>query len=65
MMVMVVAENRQSPKVDADTIELHKQMIDCSGRYAVDGGKVTHNVDVPWNSGLDRCNARSLFQARR
>jgi len=49
MMVIVVAENRKPPQTDEDRIELHKFMVAYSGRYTVDGGKVTHHVDVSWN----------------
>src|SRR5215471_4154221 len=49
MMVIVVAENRKPPVTDADWVALHKFMVAYSGRYSVDGGKVTHHVDVSWN----------------
>lgn len=49
MMVIVVSDKQQPPKVDEDRISLHKQMVAYSGRYTVDAGRVIHHVDVSWN----------------
>jgi hypothetical protein len=35
-----------SPKIDEDRINLHKNMVAYSGRYAVEGNKVVH-IDIP------------------
>jgi hypothetical protein len=49
MMAIIVHETRSPPKVDEDRINLHKYMYAYSGRYAVEGEKVVHHVDISWN----------------
>jgi hypothetical protein len=49
MMALVVHETRSPPKTDEDRINLHKNMYAYSGRYTIEGDKITHHVDISWN----------------
>src|ERR1700733_17202 len=44
MMALVVHETRSPPKTDEDRINLHKNMYAYSGRYTIEGDKITHHV---------------------
>jgi hypothetical protein len=49
MMALVVHETRSPPKTDEDRINLHKNMYAYSGRYTIEGDKITHHVDISWD----------------
>jgi len=49
MVMLAVHETRSSAKTDADSIDLHKNMFAYSGRYTIEGKKITHHVDISSN----------------
>jgi len=48
-LALVTAEGRKVPETDADRAQALRTMISYSGRYRVEGGKVTTKVEVAWN----------------
>ena len=48
-LALVTAENRPVPKTDEERAKALQTMISYSGRYRVEGGKVTTKVEVAWN----------------
>src|SRR2546430_5597291 len=62
MMALFVHEKRSPPKTDEDRIDLHKHMIAYSGRYAVEGDRVVHHVDVSWIETTTRTNLVRFFK---
>jgi hypothetical protein len=53
MYAIIVTDNQIRPRSEAPTdeerIALHKGMIAYAGAYTIEGGKVTHHVDISWN----------------
>ena len=52
MYAILVNDDRIKPREEApneERVKLHKSMIAYAGTYTIDGGKVTHHVDISWN----------------
>ena len=62
MIGLMVHETRSPPKGDEDRINLHKYMVSYSGRYAVEGNKVVHHVDVSWNEAFTGTDLVRFFK---
>jgi hypothetical protein len=52
MMVLGMREGRSPAKTDEDRVNLLKTMLAYSGRYSIEGDKVTHHIDMSWNEAL-------------
>ena len=48
-LALVTAENRPVPKTDEERAQALRTMISYSGRYRVEGNKVTTKVEIAWN----------------
>jgi hypothetical protein len=48
-LALVTAENRPVPKSDEERAQALRTMISYSGRYRVEGNKVTTKVEIAWN----------------
>lgn len=48
-LALVTAEGRPVPKTDEERLHAFRSMISYSGRYKVEGNKVTTKVEVAWN----------------
>jgi Lipocalin-like domain len=48
-LALVTAENRPVPKTDEERAQALRTMISYSGRYKVEGNKVTTKVEIAWN----------------
>jgi Lipocalin-like domain len=48
-LALVTAEGRPVPKTDEERAQALRTMISYSGRYRVEDGKVTTQVEVAWN----------------
>ena len=48
-LALVTADGRPVPKSDEERLHAFRSMIAYSGRYRVEGNKVTTNVEVAWN----------------
>jgi lipocalin-like protein len=48
-LALVTAENRPVPKTDEERAQALRTMISYSGRYKVEGNKVTTKVKIAWN----------------
>jgi hypothetical protein len=48
-LALVTAENRPVPKTDEERAQALRTMISYSGRYRVEGNKVTTKVEMAWN----------------
>ena len=48
-LALMTGEGRPVPKTDEERAQALKTMIAYSGRYRVEGGKVTTKVEVAWN----------------
>ncbi len=48
-LALVTAENRPVPKTDEERAQALRSMISYSGRYRVEGNKVTTKVEIAWN----------------
>ena len=53
MYAIIVGENRKPPAgvvpTDAEKIDLFNGVLAYAGTYTIEGGKITHHVDVSWN----------------
>jgi len=49
---LVTADGRFPPKTEAEQARAFTSMLAYSGRYRVDGNKLTTKVDVAWNKGM-------------
>jgi hypothetical protein len=48
-LALVTADNRPVPKTDEERAQALRTMISYSGRYRVEGNKVTTKVEIAWN----------------
>lgn len=48
-LALVTANGRPVPKTDEERLQAFRSMISYSGRYRVEGNKVTTKVEVAWN----------------
>ncbi len=48
-LALVTADNRPVPKTDEERAQALRTMISYSGRYKVEGNKVTTKVEIAWN----------------
>ncbi|HTS42658.1 MAG TPA: lipocalin-like domain-containing protein [Xanthobacteraceae bacterium] len=48
-LALVTAEKRPVPKTDEERAQALRTMISYSGRYTVEGNKVTTKVEMAWN----------------
>jgi hypothetical protein len=48
-LALVTANGRPVPKTDEERLHAFRSMISYSGRYRVEGNKVTTKVEVAWN----------------
>ena len=48
-LALVTANGRPVPKTDEERLAAFRSMISYSGRYRVEGNKVTTKVEVAWN----------------
>ena len=48
-LALVTADNRSVPKTDEERAQALRTMISYSGRYRVEGNKVTTKVEIAWN----------------
>jgi Lipocalin-like domain len=48
-LALVTAEKRPIPKTDEERAQALRTMISYSGRYRVEGNKVTTKVEIAWN----------------
>jgi hypothetical protein len=48
-IAVVTAETRPVPKTDRERLDAFRSMIAYSGRYRIEGNKVTTKVEVAWN----------------
>lgn len=48
-LALVTADGRPVPKTDEERLHAFRSMISYSGRYKVEGNKVTTKVEVAWN----------------
>ncbi len=48
-LALVTADNRPVPKTDEERAQALRTMISYSGRYRVEGNKVTTKVEMAWN----------------
>jgi hypothetical protein len=48
-LARVTANGRPVPKTDEERLQAFRSMISYSGRYRVEGNKVTTKVEVAWN----------------
>ena len=48
-LALVTAEGRPVPKTDEERLHAFRSMISYSGRYRIEGNKVTTKVEVAWN----------------
>ena len=48
-LALVTAEKRPVPKTDEERAQALRTMISYSGRYRVEGNKVTTKVEIAWN----------------
>jgi hypothetical protein len=48
-LALVTADNRSVPKTDEERAQALRTMISYSGRYKVEGNKVTTKVEIAWN----------------
>ena len=72
MMVLMVKDERPTPPdlariTDGERAELFKTMVAYAGTYDVDGGTVTHHLDISWNqvfTGTDQVRNIELDSRR-
>jgi hypothetical protein len=67
MSVIIVDTSRPKPAdlsklTDAERVTLFRTMVAYSGRYSVEGSKITHHVDVSWNEAWT--GTRQIRQVR-
>ena len=48
-LALVTANGRPVPKTDEERLQAFRSMISYSGRYRVEGNRVTTKVEVAWN----------------
>ena len=48
-LALVTAEKRPVPKTDEERAQALRTMISYSGRYTIEGNKVTTKVEIAWN----------------
>ena len=63
MFALGAPGDREPAKTDEDRVKRHKMSFGYSGRYALDGNRVTHRVDMsvhPESVGLDLVRQFSL-----
>ena len=58
-IVIITAANRQSPKTTDEKAALLDSMLAYSGKYGIDGNKITTRVDMSSNEVLHRSKPRS------
>ncbi len=51
-LALVTADGRSAPKTDAERAQAFTSMLAYSGRYRLEGNKLTTKVDVAWNQGM-------------
>ena len=49
VMVLGTSEGRSPAKTNEDRLNPLKSMVAYSGRYTIEGNKVTHHIDISWN----------------
>lgn len=49
MIAILTAEGRTVPKTDADRVNAFNTVIAYSGRYTIDGDRLSTDVDIAWN----------------
>ena len=62
VMVLSTREGRSPAKTDEDRLNLFKSMLAYSGRYTVEGDKVTHHIDISWNEALTGTDLVRFFK---
>ena len=49
MMALLVSEDRREPETDVERAAAYRSMVAYTGRYNVEGNKITTRPDVAWN----------------
>jgi len=49
MIAILTAEGRKVPKTDEDRVDAFNTVIAYSGRYRIDGDRLSTDVDMAWN----------------
>jgi hypothetical protein len=51
-LALVTADGRSPPKTEAEQARAFTSMLAYSGRYRLDGNKLTTKVEIAWNEGM-------------
>jgi hypothetical protein len=51
-LVLVTADGRSPPKTEAEQAKAFTSMLSYSGRYRLEGNKMTTKVEIAWNEGI-------------
>jgi hypothetical protein len=54
-----------APKpTDAEASQLYQTMIAYAGRYTLEGGKITHHIDISWNQAWNGTDQWRYFEVK-